>query len=374
MRHQKNRAGTRGRRVRPGFVVLAVLIGVSWIGLRLVSIGDGETVLLSDGPHNPAHPLIEREFNAPYQAARAGFDGAQFYAIARSPIDVREAATYLDQPSYRLRRILYPAIAGMFAPRGGTPLIWSLALVSLVGVALGAWALGRLPGAPPWLPLTMVINPGVIAGLWLSLSDVLATGLVLAAFAAAFSRHRRRIVVVIVLLALASLTREISILAAFALVLLPGLSRRDRVLIGVVPGIPVGLWSLYVARVLDAPLFAQPYGGTFTAPFLGWLHNDSTPEELVLAAAMGLVLAASLTKWRSTPLPVTAYVALSLGILVCSTPIIMDTWMGSTRVITAALPLAIWTLVGRPSKRRHELAPDGTGRLAARTPRSTPAI
>jgi len=355
-------------------LVVPVLIGVLWIGLRLASIDGGPTVLLSDGLHNPAHGLIVDEFDDPYEAPRAGFDGAQFYAIARSPLDVDKAAEHVDPPTYRLRRILYPAIAGLLAPGGGTMLIWALAFVSLAGVAIGAQALDRLPGAPPWLPLTMVINPGVIAGLWLSLSDVLATGLVLAAFAALFSRHRRRVGAAVVLLALACLTREISVLAAFALALLPGLSRRDRLLVGVVPCLPVGLWSLYLARALDAPLFAQPYGGTFTAPFLGWFHNDSTPEELLLAAAMGLVLAASLTKWRSTPFPVTAYVAVSLGVLVCSTPIIMDTWMGSTRVITAALPLAVWALVGRPSLRRRELSPQARGRSMTQTPQPTPAV
>lgn len=337
--------------------VLPVVIGAVWIGLRMLGIGGGPTVLLSDGPMNPAHSLVTTDFHDPYQAERAGFDGAQFYAITRSPADLHEAAEHLDVPAYRLRRILYPALAGAVAPHGGTALIWSLALVSLLGVAIGGWALDRLPGAPPWLGIMMVVNPGVIAGLWLSLGDVLATGLVLAAFAALFSRDRRRVVYAVTLLSLACLTREISVLAALALVLLPGLSRRDRVLVGVAPMIPVGLWSLYVAWVLDAPLFAQPYGGTFTAPFLGWIRNDSTPGELLLAAVMALVLAASLTRWRSTPAPVTAYIAASLGVLVCSTPVIMDTWMGSTRVVTAALPLAVWALIGRPSKRRRELSP-----------------
>lgn len=353
-------------------IALPVLIGIAWIALRLLAVGAGPTVLLSDGPHNSAHRLITAEFHHPYEARLAGFDGAQFYAIARSPFDVHQAAPHLDPPVYRLRRILFPALAGVIAPNGGNTLIWSMAFISLVGVAIGAWSLDRLPGAPPWLALTMVINPGVIAGLWFSLSDVLAAGLVLAGFAVLFSTHRHRVVFAIGVLALACLTRELSILAAFSLALLPGLSRRERLLIGIVPGIPVGLWSLYVARTLGGSLFAQPYGGTFTVPFAGWLHSDSTSAEILVASVLACILAASLTRWRSTPLPVTAYNAAHLAILICSAPIIMGTWMGTTRVLTAALPLAIWALVGRTSKRRRALSPRPSPLVATPSHRFAP--
>lgn len=336
------------------WVLVTVLIGTGWIGVRLTRVDGGPTVLLSDGLQSPAHPLIVEEFDDPYYEENAGFDGAQFYAIARSPADVKTAAKYVDPPTYRLRRILYPAVAGLLAPSGGIPLIWAMALVSLIGVAIGGWALTRLPGAPPWLAVFMVLNPGVIAGLWVSLGDVLATGLVLAAFAAMFSR---RVALAIVVLALACLTREISVLAAFALMATPGLSRRDRLLVGIVPCIPVGLWSLYVARTLGEPIFTQPDGGTFTFPFAGWVDNGSTHEELALAAALAVVLALALTRWRRTPLPVTLYIAASLAVLICSTPIIMFTWAGSTRVITAALPLAIWVVLGHPTRVRRKLSP-----------------
>ncbi len=336
------------------WVLVAVLIGVGWIGVRLAGVDHGPTSLLSDGPIGPAHPLIVAEFHDPYESGGPGFDGAQFYAIARSPFDVKEAARYAGPPTYRLRRILYPAVAWAIAPGGGARLIWAMAFVSLIGVAVGAWALLRLPGSPGWLSLAMVINPGIVAGLWLSLGDVLATGLVLAAFATMFSR---RVGATIVLLVLAALTREISLVAAFALMTTPGLTRRDRVLVGVLPCIPVGLWSLYVAHTLDGSFFEQPGGGTFTVPFSGWMGTGAPSFEIILIGLLAFVLALSLTTWRTTPWSVTLFVAVSLAMLVCSSPVIMRTWVGSTRVVAAAFPLAIWAIVGRATTRRRELSP-----------------
>lgn len=345
---------TRRSRATIGWVLVTILIGAGWIGVRVNRVGVGPTVLLSDGPIGPAHTLIVEEFDHPYEADGPGFDGAQFYAAARSPFDVEKAAEHAGPPVYRLRRMLYPTLAWMLAPGGGDRLIWALALVSLVGVGLGAWALRRLPGAPSWLPLAMVLNPGIVAGLWLSLGDVFATGLVLAAFATMFSR---RIGVAIILLVLAALTREISVLAAFALMTTPGLTRRERLLVGIVPCIPIGLWSLYVARTLGQSIFQQPGGGTFTFPFSGWVGAGTPTVEVVLVAVLAIILALSLTMWRTTPWSVTLYVGASLLTLICSTPVIMRTWVGSTRVVAAAFPLAIWAVRGRVVARRRALSP-----------------
>lgn len=334
-------------------IVVPVVIGALWLGLRVNALGD-PTALLSNGAKNPANALIQREIPDAYTVPGIGFDGAQFYAIARGPFAWERTSHYLDVPSYRLRRILYPLGAGALAPGGGVPLVWTLALMSLLGIAIGGWWLDALPGAPPWLPLLMVLNPGVLWSLFASLCDALAAGLVLAAFGAMLTRRVR---LAVVFLVLACLTRETSAVAALALAFTPGLSTRARAAVAVIPIVPVVLWSGAVSWSLGTSFFAQPVGGSFTLPFRGWVHNGSTPGEFVLVIAMTLLVVAALARWRTAPLPVTLYLAATLGMLVCSAPVIMSQWIGTSRVMTAAIPLAVWVLAGRRTRARRLLDP-----------------
>ena len=206
-------AGSTSARRVVRCIVVPVVIGALWLGLRINALGD-PSALLSNGAKNPANALVQREIPDAYTVPGVGFDGAQFYAIARGPFAWERTSRYLDVPSYRLRRILYPLGAGALAPGGGLPLVWSMALMSLVGIAIGGWWLDALPGAPTWLPLIMVLNPGVLWSLFASLSDALAAGLVLAAFGAMFTKRVR---LAVVFLVLACLTRETSAVAAVAL-------------------------------------------------------------------------------------------------------------------------------------------------------------
>ena len=329
-----------------GLLAVAVVVGV-------VVQHDSVTGLIGVGPASPAYPVVHHDLPDAVEFTGTGLDGALFYAIARSPFDVHRAARSLDYPTYRLRRILYPALGWAIAPSGGAPLIWALAGISIAGVVLGAWALSRFPGAPPWLPLAMVINPGVILALSLTLSDALATGLVLAAFAAMF---RRRTAVAVALLVLACLTRETSYVAALSLAFWPGLTRPRRAALAVVPAVPLGLWSLFVAHTLGEPLLQQNGGGTFSLPLVGWARSGAgAADVLVGLLAVGLI-GAALTRWRRTPLPVTIYLAVTLVMVICSAPIIAQTWFGTGRVIAVAYPLAIWVLARRPSRTRLRAA------------------
>ena len=87
------------------------------------------------------------------------------------------------------------------------------------------------------------------------------------------------------------------------------------------------------------------------------MHNGSTPAEFALVVAMTLLVAAALARWRTAPLPVTLYLAVTLGMLVCSAPVIMSQWIGTSRVMTVAIPLAVWVLAGRRTKARRRLDP-----------------
>jgi hypothetical protein len=331
-------------------------IGALWLGLRVNALGD-PTALLSNGAKNPANAIVQKDMPGAFTVDGIGFDGAQFYAIARGPFAWERTSQYLDVPTYRLRRILYPLAAGALAPGGGVRLVWAMALLTVVGIGIGGWWLDAFPGAPPWLPVVMAFNPGVLCSLFASLSDGLAAGLVIAAFGAMFTRRTR---LAVCFLVLACLTRETSVLAGFALAFTPGLTGRARAALAVIPVLPVAIWSVAVSRTLGSSFFAQPVGGSFTLPFAGWVGNGSTTAEMALVIGMGLLVVAALTRWRSTPISITAFLALSLAMLVCSAPVIMSQWIGTSRVMTAAIPLAVWVLAGRPSKARRRLSPSWT--------------
>ena len=341
-------------------IVVPCLIGIVWMVLRAGTFGT-PTALLAIGQDNVSYPFVHHELPDAYVFDGNGFDGMVYYVIARQPLDVRASSRSLDVPTYRLRRILFPLAAKAMVPGGGVGLVYAFGFLSLAGIAIGGWWLGRFPGAPPWLPIAMVFNPGTICALYTSISDVLAAGLTVACFGLAF---RRRFGLAILVLALAGLTRETSLVAVIALALWPGIEWPQRLRNLILPGLPVVAWSLYVSLTLDQSMFGQPLGGTFTAPFAGWVRARTPLSELPLAAFLLLVMVAAVgLAWRKS-VPVAAYLVVTIAMFVCSTPIIANQWLGYSRVTTAALPLALWALVApasavarRSGPRRPRAAP-----------------
>ena len=336
------------RRGRTRVLITLVVVAISTLIIIATASQHGTaTALIAVGPESPAHPIVTRDMPNAFEFAGTGLDGALFYAIARNPTDVKVAARSLDYPTYRLRRILYPLVGGTIAPGGGLPLIYTLAMLSILGTAFGAWWLGTYPGAPPWLPLLAIINPGIILSLSLTLSDALATGLVLAAFGAMF---RRRVWLAVFLLVLACLTRETSVVAAFALAAWPGLSMCKRLSLAIVPTVPIAAWSLFVAHTLGTSIFQQPAAGTFSLPLVGWVKAGFSAPDIGVPLVGAILIIAALTKWRRSPLPVTIYLAVTLAMLICSAPIIASEWFGTSRVMAAAVPLAAWVVARRPRR------------------------
>lgn len=344
-------------------VVVPVLIGFVWIVLRANAFGS-TSALLSVGSDRPSYVLIKREIPNVYTFHGNGFDGMPFYVIARSPLNIKKASHYLDPiadpPTYRLRRILFPLAAKAIAPGGGIQLVYAFALLSLAGIGIGGWWLGKFPNAPPWLPLMMAINPGVICALFTSTSDALAAGLVVAAFGAMFGR---RLPLAILFLTLAALTRETSLLAGLAFVFWPGLTTKRRVAVAIIPAVPVTAWSIYVAATLHRSFFSQPVGGTFSAPFLGWAHAGTPSGQLALAAVLLVTMVAgTLAAWTRSK-PVAIFLGVTVSMYVCAAPIIANQWIGFARVTTPALPLAIWALMARRAPSRS--ASTATSRRAS---------
>jgi hypothetical protein len=298
------------RRRRPAVLVaslLAVALAALW-PLQWANTQGDLSAVLGAGIDGPAAPVLQRELPEAIRFGSFGHDGQQFYVVARYPLDPKAGARFLDSPAYRYRRILYPALAGVLAPDGGRRLVVALLAVALAGVLLAALATGLLPGAPSWLPLVVGVTPGVGVACALTLSDALATGLAMAAVAAAV--HRRWPLTVGLLVA-AALTRETLLLVALGLAVAPGLSRVQRLSTVAVPAIVVGLWAAWSAAAMDGDMAGG--AGQVTVPLLGWIQSESSVRGLVVGLGSTVVLilgAVHARRWGPEGRAVAAVIAL----------------------------------------------------------------
>lgn len=335
---------------RAKVVALTVVLAALWPLLWSVAYGSTDA-LLGVGTSGPSRVEIDREIPDLRHVDNVGHDGQQFYVIARHPFDPSAARGSLDVPVYRYRRILFPLLAGLAAPGGGRSLLVAFAAISMLGVALGAWSLAALDGAPRWLPVTMAFTPAVITSLSLSLSDALATGLALAGVLAV---ERRRWGGAVLALTLAALTRETLGLVALGLAFAPGMPRRWRLSVVVVPSLAFAAWSIWTARQLGAPLL----GGSaeqLAFPFTGWLTRHTGVASLALGIVAGGLLAVAAWRARTRAPHIAMVLALELVLLISLSDLVAWDWMNSLRTAAPMLPLAIWALV-----RDHASAPEGS--------------
>lgn len=348
------------RVVTAGAVLAAVALAALW-PLAWARSNGGVDALLGAGADGPARPLLDHEVPGAVRFAGLGHDGQQYYVIARHPISPAASADLLDSPAYRYRRILFPALAGALAPDGGRALVWSLLAVSLAGVALGASATTRLPGAPRWLPLAVGLSPGVGVACALSLADALATGLALAAVAAAV---RRRWAWMLVALVAAALTRETLLLVALGLACGPGMGRRLRVATVAAPAVALGAWALWSTEQIGRS--AAEGAGQVSLPLLGWLTSTSRAPGLALGLGLIVLVGLGAVRAWDRHRGVSVVLALHAALLLCLADDVTGSWVNTTRVAAPVTALAVWAVVARhvPAERSIE----GSSERSAATP------
>jgi hypothetical protein len=146
-----------------------------------------------------------------YTVNTTGYDGEFFYFIATDPVNARY---YVDFPSYRYTKILYPMLARGLA-LGRVDLIpYTLLLINWLAVGAGtalvaAWLMRRR--LSPWLALVYGLYPGIFIGFQRDLTEPLSYALVALAIYLFDYRTTRRILVASVVFALAGLTRDKSL-------------------------------------------------------------------------------------------------------------------------------------------------------------------
>jgi len=264
-------------------LVVAVLIDVRASGSHVAN-------LVQPGDRGPSAALFHEDFPNLDLPGGTGHDGQQFYAVARSPMHMDEAAEHLDRPHYRLQRPLFPWVAWLLHPSGGgVGLVAAMFAVGMAAVVLGALGTGALSvtlGGPAWAGALFPLLPGVYASLRIGVGDTLATALVVAALTLS-SRGRHRWATVAAVAAVLTKEPVLLVLAGFAL------WRRDRagLALAAVPAAVAAAWAVVVRLVVDA-------GGRqvreVTWPFAGladaagnWVDGRELWALLALVVAVG---------------------------------------------------------------------------------------
>jgi len=197
----------------------------------------------------------------------AGYDGQFYRLLARDPLGRKGYWIYMDDPRYRSRRILVPALAAVLGQ--GSPRAVDLSYVAITDIlmALGGICFIRL-AKERWRPwpaaLLYLLIPAVIA----STDRMVLDGPVVAGFLAAWLfLHERRTLPLMAVLVLLPLAREAAICVTAGVVLVYSTQRRyPMAALAATSAIPAMAWWWSVAARTQ-PSSAAMY--SLTAPLWG---------------------------------------------------------------------------------------------------------
>jgi hypothetical protein len=281
-----------------------------------------------------------------------GHDGQQFYAVARNPFDLHEAAESLERPRYRLQRPGLSLAAWALHPTGGGEgLVWALFAVGVAALVLGGVAAGVLAtrfGGPPLVAALFPLLPGSLLCLRLSLADPLGLALALSAVALD-SLGRRRAAVLLGVAAV--LTKE----ATFLVLLGWALARADdpgrRWLVGVpaaaAGGLAVALWATFPGQGLGVGELGLPFAG-IAESIPTWAAGEHLQSLLAVAAAVAVGVGGLRRQGLRSPLG--PMLALHLAFLTLVSDTVLALGSGGLRVTMPLLVLGVVALAAAPSR------------------------
>jgi hypothetical protein len=320
-------------------IVTAVVVLAVAVALLFLRFGGNVTGFFRIGDAYPLSPFLPRS-EAFVHPGEVGYDGQFFLTLAYDPL-LRHEGTLaaLDNPRYRARRILYPALAhgiALGSPRG---IPWALVFLNVTSaIALVALlALGWFRETPGWT-LGVLAFQGIWVCLALSPADLLALVFLVAALVCHRSRQPWGVAVSLLL---ASLTRETYLLHAAVFAGLAFREHRRKEALMILAGqLPAAAWNLWV--LLRVPqgsssireAFGPPIGGLFEvalrllrSDLTGKLLYESLSLALLLGVAAMLVWAlarrAGLAAWCAVPF---------LVLLVFSRITVLDYFANYTRI------------------------------------------
>ena len=263
--------------------------------------GNNVLNLLQPGAAGPSAGVIRRDFPSVTLPPGLGYDGQQFYAIARQPMHWNQLRSALDRPLYRLERPLYPWLGWALHPQGGgRGLVLALFVVGLLAMIGGGIAFGSVAqraGRSPAFGVLFPLLPGSLIGLRTSTADLLAVSLALWALVA--DRRRRTLGAVLCAFA-AVLTKEI----VLAILIGNAIARRTRaaVVSAVIAGAGFTLFWLVAGAVLGTHSSGVVDTSWPVVGLVGALRRWSGGQDLFAAGAFAVLIVVVVMTGRATGL------------------------------------------------------------------------
>jgi hypothetical protein len=246
-------------RVRPWMIVLIFML--IYLGVVLYANDADPKVFVTLGD---CYRQCTGQTGATCDASEEGYDGQFAYYIARDPSD---SPNCLDVPTYRMQRILLPAL-GRLLSLGQAPLIpWAFVLIDLIALVGSTYLVEDLlivERAGRWYALTYGLFVGLVIAVRASTNEPLAYGLVVAGI---WCGERRRPWAAAILLALAGLAKETTGLFAAGYLLYWALNRRwgEAIRMALIVGVPFAVWQIVLYGWLGE--FGVGSGGAYATPF-----------------------------------------------------------------------------------------------------------
>lgn len=281
-------------------------------------------------------------------AGRTGYDGQFIYYLGR---DGRDAIPHLDNPAYRLQRILLPVVVRVLSLGAPALVPWAMVAINLVAIVITTHTLARwleVQNLAPGYAVMYALYVGTVMAYSRGLTEPLAFCL---ATWGAVLWLRDEPARAVVPLALAALTKEITLLFVIGL-LLSSLADRDvrSALWAMAAFAPLMVWELVLFLMMDTlPLIAGP--SLERVPLIGILpHLTIEPGRLSGLLFAGLpalvLLGASLWfLWRTRGRSAAAWWLLLNGLFVVLMPIdVYDHVMHAGRNACGLVVAATFTL------------------------------
>jgi hypothetical protein len=342
-------------------VVAIVLATVAALRLLAVSGWDPTSFTAFGADSVEITDYAEQELGRDVKTrALQGHDGKFFFVLANDPLllDPEENAAVLDRQRYRSQRILYPLVAGaggIFPPE---VIVWSLIVVNVLALAIGAWAvagIARKHGVSEWWGLAFLLNVGLLSELYIDGAGILAFAL---ACVGVLALEHDRPGLAGVVFAASALTREVMLAFVCFIALFWLIRKRAIPWLVVAPAVlTVALWAWYVRIRLPAvegvdqvkELTLTPFSGLAEAVTSG--RAEAADLLLIFVFACLLVLV-PVRAWKSD-----IYLTWgAVGFAVLAPFLTVFVWQKSWDISRALAPLVTAFLIefAVARKRQHE--------------------
>lgn len=241
-------------------------------------------------------------------APEAGHDGKFFFSQAMDPfyLEPEVHAVYLDRPTYRAQRMLYPTLASLGGLLPPVATAWGLIVVNVVALGVGTAytsLIAQRMGLSPWFGLAFTLNPGIFIALAIDSAEIVAAAGLMAGI---YHTMRREVLAAAVALTVAALSRETMLIGAAGLALYLVKETRRVPWAYSAPAVSVAVWWLYVhvrlqeGATQDLQAVGLPLVG-FHAALERWLADPSLAVSMGIGVLLVLVSLSLLVRSVRTP-------------------------------------------------------------------------